>query len=276
MLINKNGFSNIVTNEYLSKILNEYPLKKIFSIPGYSDLANTNDFKYTPGGITKIIFKSSHFTRNNMIHEVQALLSDIIESNKDFQVYYFDNRESDQFMKDFSTEIYEAYSTIKPTAYKSDFWRYCILYKYGGCYSDMGHIVLKSFQSITGNKTLVIPDEPYGGSGYHNGFMCVPPKHPLMSACIRKCLENIKKRYYGNSLWDITGPEMLMKVYIDLFHNKISNYLNYRFDFEDSVITDSSGEVIIYTKIPNYSKLFYDNVTRIKYHDYYYQKNVYK
>jgi mannosyltransferase OCH1-like enzyme len=187
-------------------------------------------------------------------------------------VYYFDDLESEQFMKDFSPEAYKAYNSIKPTAYKSDLWRYCILYKYGGCYSDISHITLKNFDYINGNEELLIPYEKNTLSGYHNGLMCIKPKHPLMLACVNKCIENINNKYYGIHPWDITGPAMLHKEYL---RYKIPTKIFYYHAGDNSKITNDSGELLIHTKMPKYYALFYDSKQRIYYQCMYKKKDVY-
>ena len=47
---------------YLNKKLSKqnYTRQSYFELPGYSDLINTTKFNYTPGGIPKIIIKTSY------------------------------------------------------------------------------------------------------------------------------------------------------------------------------------------------------------------------
>ena len=55
----------------------------------------------------------------------------------DYKLY--DNEEVEKFLDThFDPEIRAAYDSLNPLAYKADLARYCILYKNGGWYLDVG------------------------------------------------------------------------------------------------------------------------------------------
>jgi hypothetical protein len=58
-------------------------------------------------------------------------------------------------------------NTIKiiQSAFKID------LFRYGGCYSDIGHIIYKSFDDICEKSKLIIVKDLFN-CGIHNGLMC--------------------------------------------------------------------------------------------------------
>ena len=62
------------------------------------------------------------------------------ERMKDYEQIFFDDEEVEQFIKNnFSTRIYNAYKHINPDygAARADFFRYLIIYLYGGVYMDI-------------------------------------------------------------------------------------------------------------------------------------------
>ena len=189
-----------------------------YSVKGYSDLKNDSSTSLTPGGIPKIIIKTSWQTRDHMPVQMINALKRTRSLNPDYQLYYFDNLECDEFMKDYSPRVFEAYNKVIPGAFKADLFRVCILEKYGGCYSDIGHIPLVSFNEINGSENIVlVKDEKHmhfikiDYAGIHNALMCSVKNHGFFKTVIDKTCENIENEYYGESSLDVTGPMMIGK-----------------------------------------------------------------
>ena len=68
-----------------------------------------------------------------------------ILSNPNYSYFFFDSLDRKNFIKDnFPSYVFKMYNKLIPGAYKADLWRYCVLYKYGGCYIDVMISPLKS------------------------------------------------------------------------------------------------------------------------------------
>jgi mannosyltransferase OCH1-like enzyme len=141
--------------------------------------------------------------------------------NPDYTLYYFDDYEVELFMSEFSSEVFRLYKKLIPGAFKADFFRVCFLYKYGGCYSDIGHVHLIPFDDICEDNNLVlVQDYPQGHYfGIHNAFMCSVPHHGFFKELIKVISENIRYEIYGENNLDITGPTIVGKVFNCYFHN---------------------------------------------------------
>ena len=208
---------------------------KSYSVNGYEDLKNKSGFLYTIGSIPKIIIKTSWQTRDKFPLQMIDSLDKTIDTNPDWGIYYFDDDEVDQFMKDFSNEyskiiyndIYGLYKKLVPGAFKADFFRVCCLYKYGGCYSDIGHICLTSLNDVCGDSNLVLVSDTNekGFHGIHNAFMCSTIKHEFFKTVIYHICYNIDNEFYGESCLDITGPERLGKIFNCFFLYKCNDKL---------------------------------------------------
>jgi mannosyltransferase OCH1-like enzyme len=147
---------------------------------------------------------------------------EILKSNNDeFEVILYDNDDCLDFLqKNFPEGIANAYIALKPGAYKADLWRLCILYKYGGIYSDI------KIRSVNDFKLIELTDKEYFvdfGIYYDeinkkkyryvdNGFMVCKPQNPILLECINLIVENVKNKYYGFTPFDITGPTLLGKM----------------------------------------------------------------
>jgi hypothetical protein len=135
---------------------------------------------------------------------------------KDYQYNLYNNSDLIQIIKEnFSTEVLEAYNTIKPYAFKADLARYCLLYLYGGYYWDITLCPEEKFEFedeivlIKGNKSLE------GSNGLpivENNFMFFKtPKNIMLLNLIKYVVSNIKWLHKGDHPLDITGPISLGK-----------------------------------------------------------------
>ena len=250
-----------------------------YTIKGYYDLlldVSNGTIKYNFKGIPKIIFKSSFHTRNEMHEEIINVLEITKKLNPDYEIYYFDDTEAEQSIKDISNRLHRAYKNIIPSAFKSDFWRYCMLYKFGGCYSDIGHVMLVSFDEIISDKELILVNELHNG-GIHNALICCCTSEKLMNHARKQCLKNIEKNYYGERDIDVTGPYMLGRLYKRYsikYHNKIK-MLEHFIDYSKINVEQikNGNLVLIHTKFNNYYNIMYNNKQR--YTELWNKKNIY-
>lgn len=284
----------------------EYNKQDFIKLPfqelkGYSDLlSQQNDWNYSVGGIPKIIIKTGRFKRDEMPKVIMDIFKSIIQDNPGYSLYYFDNDECDQFMKDYSESVFECYKQLIPGAYKADLFRVCLLEKYGGCYSDLGHVFLVPVDTIIEDYNMVLVKDRVlfntNCNGIHNAFMCTTKSNGYFKRIIERICENVKNKFYGNGALDITGPVLLGDIYIDYYKtggdlctiklNKnvfngvkikmlylefsfINNYL-----LKTLFITDD-GKEIIRTKFDNYTEINYKSDGIKAYNQLWIEKKVY-
>jgi len=270
-------------------------VKVLNILKNYNDLLNIDlsNVQTTPGGIPKLIFKTSWQTINNFPEEMQNALKDTINLNPGYQIYYFDDTDCNNFMKNFGPSEYSAYNKLIPSAFKSDLFRYCILYKYGGIYSDIGHVMKKSFNTIIGDSNLVIvkdkPKKIYWG--IHNALICVTKENQFIKALIYKVMENVNNNYYGENQLDVTGPIMMGKVFQCYYYDKCNSNLNEKYlteknkikilyyllkkDAVSGYIADYKNEEILTTKFNNYYSLMYPPTKLKRYDELWKEKAIY-
>ncbi len=147
-----------------------------------------------------------------------------IDLNPDYQHVFLTDEDCAQFMyREFPGRVSAAYDKLIPGAYKSDLWRMCYLYKYGGVYLDLNKTLLKPFRFvINGNYDLVtVIDLPAfrerPSCCVWQGFVACRPGLPVLDLCIRRSVENIENEYYGYNSLDITGPMMMGRVFRDYY-----------------------------------------------------------
>jgi mannosyltransferase OCH1-like enzyme len=129
----------------------------------------------------------------------------------------YDNNDCRIFIaSNFDSNVLDAYDSLIPGAYKADLWRYCILYKLGGIYLDIKYYTVNNFKLISlTDKEYFVRDIEKSGSGIYNAFMICKPGNPKMLRCIHKIIENVKNRFYGESIFSPTGPLLLLNEFDD-------------------------------------------------------------
>ena len=223
--------------------------------------------------IPKKIFMTwdSHELSDDMHNNIQLW----IEKNPDWELYLYDEKQVLELIEsNFDKNVADAYNNISPKAYKADLFRYCVLFIYGGVYSDVKIVPLQPISNILSKNIgfLSVKDRSLKGSefdGYiSQAFLCSKSKHPFFKRAIEMIVENSKNNYYGNDPLSPTGPNLLGKA-INLCLDKhdcseisLGKHTLNEFNFEilalkNHAIIDSNGEKLSLNAYKNYRKELY-------------------
>jgi mannosyltransferase OCH1-like enzyme len=171
-----------------------------------------------------VIYQSWH--TNKVPTKMKESIHTLINMNQECDYYLYSDDASLKYLtQDYDEEVVSAFNTLKPGAYKSDLWRYCILYKRGGIYLDIKLQSVKPLLPIIeANPTIYVRDWPGSCTeeiGIYNAFMVSPPNNPIFKHCIDDIVNSCKLKLYKNGVLDITGPCLLgqmIKQHISLDH----------------------------------------------------------
>ena len=111
----------------------------------------------------------------------------LIESNPLICFHLYNEFDCREFIKNnFDNDVLEAYDSLIPCSYKSDLWRYCVLYINGGIYMDIKYRCKNNFKfiSLTEKEHFVRDKNPIDT---YTALIVTLPKNNIMY--------NIK--YYG-------------------------------------------------------------------------------
>lgn len=151
------------------------------------------------------------------------------ELNPEYEYLFFNNQECRQFIQTYyDQEILSFYDYLHPGAFKADFFRYCYIYQFGGCYFDCKQILRLPLQQFIHQDDSLILCQDNHKNGIFNAFLCAKPKHPLFMQAIQKIIYKIKKfdSIYGPMMKNeyekvpiilsLTGPSLLYEVFHEL------------------------------------------------------------
>jgi len=251
----------------------------------------------------------------NLPPKMSECVKRLQEDNPEFEHHLYDDTNCRQFIADnFEADVLEAYDTLVPGAYKSDLWRYCILYKKGGIYLDIKFQCESGFklsEMVYDDETFVL-DRPFEypklsptnyikavnapnfydliypmtnenqwinrQTGLYNAVMATKPNTQIMWNCIREIVKNVKSNYYGFNPLYPTGPGLLSIVYFGDDYKRKVNQLKY-FNSIDGTRIISKDRVIL-SHYPEYRQeqdMLIQRYTKTSqyYHDLWMDKNIY-
>ena len=216
--------------------------------------------------IPKIIYKTGIDDYRNIHEDVYNVFSETIKLNPGFKINYYSDKDSRDFIKNnFESEILLTYDKLIPGAYKADLFRYCILYKNGGIYSDLTQRFTIPFNKLIDlekdNLYLVKDIEHYkiNGDGYSKGiqisFMASRPGNEIFLKAVKQIVKNVNDKFYGDNPLHPTGPT--------LFYNILQDYKGeYKMELKETgknKIVNSKGETVIISKINNHQSVILRN-----------------
>ena len=164
--------------------------------------------------IPRKIFQT--FEHGNFEPQFQYIVNDWKLENPDYEYNFYNAEDRQIFMKHyFNGKVYDAYTRIKPGAFKSDLWRYCVLYVHGGFYIDIDSICLGTLDMFVKKDTefVAATDLNLGDLEYHNvanAFIGSTPGHPILKNCINHIIELVEKEELpAENIMNFCGPGCL-------------------------------------------------------------------
>ena len=143
------------------------------------------------------------------------------ETNPEFEVIVYDNEMACEYIKaNFSGDVLHAYDTLIPISFKSDLFRYCVVYKEGGIYLDI------KFEPINGFKLMhFVKYRQVWASETANiastGIFISVPDNPILRRAIDMVKYNVANRIMGQWPSSVTGPWLLTYVFTSFSDGKI-------------------------------------------------------
>ena len=137
------------------------------------------------------------------------------QNNPEFECCLYDEEDCCNFIKEnFDKSILDAYKSLVPKSYKSDLWRFCVLYKMGGIYIDIKFHCTNNFKFINFiDKDYWCRDIKESMGGMCTGFIIANKGNQVFMDCINNIIDNIKNDYYGDTPLHPTGPMLLNKFF---------------------------------------------------------------
>jgi mannosyltransferase OCH1-like enzyme len=215
-------------------------------VPHFTE-ATKKDIAREISGTPLNIYQTWH--NNKVDPKMKQCIDKLKATNPEFNHYFYNQEQCFSFIKEnFPQEVADAYDSLIPYAYKSDLWRYCVLYKLGGVYLDVKFYTTQSLFGIINKYPEIfvkyvpkkILKESYIDKQIqiYNGFMVSPPNNSIFKSMIDAIVKNTKEKNYTEGPLDITGPMLLANIVMKI---KPPEYINEMlFTLKDSDVNNAT------------------------------------
>jgi len=172
-------------------------------------------------GVPLTVYRSWHSQQIPV--RMMATVKKTMAMTPEFDNYFFTDQDCIDFIEsNYEPNVGRAFRSLKPGAYKSDLWRYCILYKRGGIYIDIKlelHLPLKEILEKYPKLFVIDMAKCDDTIPLWNGIMSSPPGNPMFKACIDEIVENCRNRDYKSNDLDVTACCLLGRM-MDRYEGK--------------------------------------------------------
>ena len=177
--------------------------------------------------IEKNIFQSWH-TRD--LHPlVQKEICNFLKMNPQYKYYLYTDNDMNNFVNThFKGEIAECYNRLNIIVAKVDFWRYLVLYKYGGIYLDMDSSILKPLDELIKEEDNAIITAENNPNIYVQWALIFSKQHPILKKIIELVTDNIRNNRYPNNIHKMTGPAAYTKAIQNIQKELFDKIINHR------------------------------------------------
>jgi hypothetical protein len=139
--------------------------------------------------------KTIYICNKTITEKFKAHSKNWLDLNADYELKLYDDELCEKFLlEEFSELHYDIFKFILDGPIKSDFWRCCVLYKYGGVYADADILpTLPIKDVIVEDVDFVTCLSYYKGFNLH--FIMANAGEPLLNVLINKYVD-----YYTNKI----------------------------------------------------------------------------
>jgi mannosyltransferase OCH1-like enzyme len=157
-----------------------------------------------------------------------------------FKFCFYNDEQCETFIKtNFDDKVYNAYLKLNKAygAMRSDFFRYCVLYKMGGVYLDIKSMITKPLGSIINADDICILDiprsdnktEPWRNDSltYDQWLLIFARNHPYLKHMIEQMVNDIENNYqpFINGYEMTSKSKVLLLTGPDAFTRAINSYI---------------------------------------------------
>ena len=159
----------------------------------------------------------------------------------EFNYNFYNNQMCDDFINtNFDENVKKAYSMLPMGVMKADLWRYCIIYKYGGIYSDVDTICNVD-PNIFINDSLLTVSPEIGTPYFCQWTFSAPKNSPILKTIIDLSVERILNTPIKGEhiIHYLTGPELFTDGIIKYLKNNnlpTFNNLNKYYKYPSNVL----------------------------------------
>jgi hypothetical protein len=123
----------------------------------------------------------------------------------EYEHKFWNDDEVATFIDDECSRFSEAYDKEQRVIVRSDFSRYCILWRIGGIYADLDYMPLENFYADLKPGVVNLIESPYRAETVQNSLMASPPHHPYWA----EIMDTARYTMRASNVLLAAGPRLL-------------------------------------------------------------------
>ena len=195
-ILNSNQLNTVQVDTSINNVLDYYCIKDnyIGTKDHYSQqteplIFSKKDTNYIP----KVVYMTYH----DIDSVPQYVFDNINKYCSGYEVKIYNDNMCLEFLeKYYGKEAVEIFNNMENGAHKADFWRYCILYVFGGYYFDIKTDFQTHINNIFDSKKEKTWYTVKAGDAIFNGIIVTPPHNPVILDAIKHIYNNPKPTEY--------------------------------------------------------------------------------
>jgi len=154
--------------------------------------------------------------------KIIKLRKKILEHNKDYNLTLYTDDQMIEFVNsNYDNDVFNSFQKINNIVSKADFWRYLILYKYGGIYLDIDSSINKDLSSLIDKKDSAVITGEQNTDCFVQWALIFENNHPILEETINNLLANMSSQKFKNDVLSFS-----VKPYWDAVNNYLSKLDN--------------------------------------------------
>lgn len=199
-IFNSNQINNVQDDISINNVLEYYCIKDNFSASKNHYSQQTEPLIFAKKDINYIP-KVVYMTYHDIDSIPQYVFNNINKYCSGYEIKIYNDNMCLEFLeKYYGKKAVEIFNNMEIGAHKADFWRYCILYVFGGYYFDIKTDFKNHINEIYDSKkektwyTVICGDK----SCLYNGIIVTPPHNPIILDAIKYIYNNPIASNYHN------------------------------------------------------------------------------
>jgi len=188
----------------------------------FGDVVGEGKQEGTSASIPRTVYQS--WTSRDMAPNMKANFDNWRTTNgDDYKFVFFDDKEQRDWMETNCAKYWPAWNAMELPAARADLFRYCLLYVYGGVWSDIDVVPerpLRDFVPSSSVKLVVVHDGGMGSMFLYTAFIAATPGHPVLKRAMDIVMEHYQVRLRKGAVY-CTGPQVLWRAVNDTLAGQV-------------------------------------------------------
>lgn len=211
-------------NKKEQEIIHVGSCSKHYKIINYFTKINVNEKSSNDIKIPKVIYQynfNNQYNNNSHYNAVQS----IFELNPSYDYQFYNDQQCRSFIKKyFDKKVVQCYDKLFPILYKSDLFRYCLLYIKGGIFIDDKFILRKSFDDLIDEYNTSFYCQDADPELICNTILITQRGNEKYKQIIDTIVNNMENHFYGKCPEHPTGSRLFGEI---MNNEQTSLYFDY-------------------------------------------------